>query len=616
MRVLFLELAVVFVSISFLNAYGEDAKGPKPSAVPLKKPAIEKVFKDGTTSRIGLVLTVKGDVFILHSKDPGIYMVKEKINVFEKDTITTEGNGAIQLALKDGSIVTMSSNSKLILSQSMFDAKKKSRNVILDALSGKIRFVVNKLEGFRKTGFKVKTFTATLGVRGSDFIVSALPELTEVSTLKNTELELASLAFPDRPVILKEFEKSVVKKGMLPTEPVKVPPADVDDMKKVFGAIPEIGLMAAKAASSLAAPGATPSEPERFTLMRIAPANQDDAASINTDIVLNFNKTIKKESVTARTITLSLNGVVIEGAFNIDDRVVIYKPLKPLHYNRAYQVKISKDVSSVSGDSLEKDLLFNFSTAGLKKTSMIVEVGNIVTFGKFSVKDKTVKIHTESINPMLGFEYLFKNGRWGAGIDLSKTQNKITGSYNDENEDGEGAYRVTRRELSLYSRYIVSETLSLKLGYCYFNYNFKEGEIEMREGGSVVKRITEFEAESKMKKGIMAEINFTGGKIFQFALGLQYKYFFGADYKLDYKEEVNPPGTKVSVEETASLSAHSARIRPEFSFLPLENMRVFVNVTIAGSYWVGGDTGIFDDLKAYSGVDIYTGIAGGIRLYF
>ena len=87
-------------------------------------------------------------------------------------------------------------------------------------------------------------------------------------------------------------------------------------------------------------------------------------------------------------------------------------------------------------------------------------------------------------------------------------------------------------------------------------------------------------------------------------------------YIIAYKEEMNPPGTKVPIEETASLSAHSARIRPEFSFLPLENLRVFINVTIAGSYWVGDDTSIFDDLKAYSGVDIYTGIAGGVRLYF
>ena len=104
---------------------------------------------------------------------------------------------------------------------------------------GKARFLVSKLVGAGSLDFKVKTETAVCGVRGSDFIVGATPQATDVTALKETALEVGSLAYPDvKPIVLASYERTGVKKGELPSAVTRVSPEEIERMLDEFRVTP------------------------------------------------------------------------------------------------------------------------------------------------------------------------------------------------------------------------------------------------------------------------------------------------------------------------------------------------------------------------------------------
>jgi len=192
---------------------------------------IEDIFKPGFGSPVGKVLLVQGKVVIIHAGMVRGYWAKKDFPLFKGDTIITQEKGRIQFELNDESILTMASRTKLVINRSVYDPRKKSRSSFLGMPLGKARFWVKKLFDLRYSEFKVKTLTLAVGVRGSDFIIMATPKITEVTALKETELEVVSLAFPEvKPVIITDFERVVVEKDALPSEVMKVSPEEMEQM--------------------------------------------------------------------------------------------------------------------------------------------------------------------------------------------------------------------------------------------------------------------------------------------------------------------------------------------------------------------------------------------------
>ncbi len=191
---------------------------------------IEKTFKTGQGLPVGIIRMVHGEVIIIHSDMQRGYMAEKKLPLFKGDTIISKNKGRIQLEFRDGSTLTMSSNSQLVITQSIYEPTAKSRSSFIKMGFGKIRFIVRKLTGFKVSEFKVKTKTAVIGVRGSDFIISSSQDSTEITTLKNTVLEVVSMADPETPTLLTDFEQASVESGSLPSEAKKMHPEEIEQM--------------------------------------------------------------------------------------------------------------------------------------------------------------------------------------------------------------------------------------------------------------------------------------------------------------------------------------------------------------------------------------------------
>lgn len=197
-------------------------------------------FRPGLGNPIGSVLLVQGKVVIMHSDKSRGYWAKKSLPLFKGDTINALERGRVRFKLNDGSIMIMGSKTKMVLNRSIYNQREKRRASFLGLRAGKVRFWVKKIFGFRHSEFKVKTPTAIVGMRGSDFVIRVTPRVTEVTTFEDTRLEVVSLAAPEAaPTLLEGLERTVVRENALPTEVERVRPEEAEAMKRELSFTPE-----------------------------------------------------------------------------------------------------------------------------------------------------------------------------------------------------------------------------------------------------------------------------------------------------------------------------------------------------------------------------------------
>ena len=196
---------------------------------------MEDTFKPGYGSPVGKVRLVQGNVIIMHADILIGYQAKKDLPLYQGDTIVTRKKGRIRFGLNDGTVLTLASETKLIINQSVYNPKKKSRFSFLSMSLGKARFWVRKLVNYKRSSFKIKTPTAVVGVRGSDFIIKATAVLTEVTAFEDTQLSIISPIAPEmEPALLEDFERIIIEEGALPSEVEKVSPEEIEQLKKDF----------------------------------------------------------------------------------------------------------------------------------------------------------------------------------------------------------------------------------------------------------------------------------------------------------------------------------------------------------------------------------------------
>lgn len=92
------------------------------------------------------------------------------------DRITTGKDGAASVVLRDGTTLVLGPDTTADLSQFQFDSTTQEGNVLLELLQGSVRVITGLLSKVNPDRFKVRTPTVVVGVRGTDFIVEAIPE--------------------------------------------------------------------------------------------------------------------------------------------------------------------------------------------------------------------------------------------------------------------------------------------------------------------------------------------------------------------------------------------------------------------------------------------------------
>lgn len=230
-----MKITLLFIGICIIGigqAYGAEGTGSNllPEGI-----VIKDVYKPGIGEPIGKISAVSGQAVVLHA-EPGIgYRAEKNLDLYKNDTLITLDDGQMGFTLNDGSFLSLAPRTRLQINKSVYAPGQKTRSSFMDMGFGKARFVVQKLLDAKHSEFKVKTKTSVAGVRGSDFVIYASEEITEITTLSDTVLEVVSLATPEAaPVVMNDFEQSRVEKGAAPSEARKVEAEEIERLMKEF----------------------------------------------------------------------------------------------------------------------------------------------------------------------------------------------------------------------------------------------------------------------------------------------------------------------------------------------------------------------------------------------
>ena len=107
----------------------------------------------------GKVLKLSGDVEVINAKGEKRSVVKADEKISEMDTVVTKEGARIVMLFDDGSLSVLNEKSRLRIEKTNW----------FSYLGGKIYFTFRKVFGEKR---RVKTRAATIGVRGTTFVIS------------------------------------------------------------------------------------------------------------------------------------------------------------------------------------------------------------------------------------------------------------------------------------------------------------------------------------------------------------------------------------------------------------------------------------------------------------
>ena len=122
-------------------------------------------------AEIGAISEIKGNGEILRQNQPDKLLAELALDIFSNDDIRT-GNGRIAIQFIDDSVIRLTEHSKVIIDEYIFDSNPEKSTLSLNFVKGTGRFVTGKLKRIKKENIKIRTNSATIGIRGTDFTVS------------------------------------------------------------------------------------------------------------------------------------------------------------------------------------------------------------------------------------------------------------------------------------------------------------------------------------------------------------------------------------------------------------------------------------------------------------
>lgn len=115
---------------------------------------------------IGQISDLRGTGEIVRKGDK--FIAKLSFSIEQLDNVQT-GNGRLEIKFVDDSTVKMTEHSKLVIDDFVFSGKPDSSKMALKFAAGTVRFATGQTGGINKQNINLRTPTATIAVRGTDF---------------------------------------------------------------------------------------------------------------------------------------------------------------------------------------------------------------------------------------------------------------------------------------------------------------------------------------------------------------------------------------------------------------------------------------------------------------
>lgn len=117
----------------------------------------------------GIVDSIRGDVVLVNAGDT--LAVTEKMHFRAGDTIKTGRDSSVGLIFKDDTVVSLGPNSEIAVEEFLFNPRAQELSFVTRMLHGTFSFVTGQIGKLAPKKVRIETPNATLGVRGTRFLV-------------------------------------------------------------------------------------------------------------------------------------------------------------------------------------------------------------------------------------------------------------------------------------------------------------------------------------------------------------------------------------------------------------------------------------------------------------
>ena len=124
-----------------------------------------------SNTSIGDITLSKGNSVIDRKDGEKDIKVEKDLDVFSYDTVKT-GKGQVAIEFLDETRVDITQNSKLIIDEFVYDPNAKTGKLSLKATLGTVRYASGQIAKNSAQNISIKTPTATVSVRGTDFAMT------------------------------------------------------------------------------------------------------------------------------------------------------------------------------------------------------------------------------------------------------------------------------------------------------------------------------------------------------------------------------------------------------------------------------------------------------------
>jgi hypothetical protein len=170
---------------------------------------------------IGLFTEVQGAVTVSHPAIGSSGVVKFNDDVFFKDIIETQRASRTKALFQDDTLLTLAENSRVEITQHIYDPSQNRRSAILFLARGAVRALVGRVFSGMGSKFEVHTGNAVAAARGTYFVVWIESDLSTGMVNIGNKGDVAFTAQGET-VVVKPGQYSLAKLGAAPFTPVSI----------------------------------------------------------------------------------------------------------------------------------------------------------------------------------------------------------------------------------------------------------------------------------------------------------------------------------------------------------------------------------------------------------
>ena len=117
---------------------------------------------------VGSISELRGNGEVVRQGSDDKLLAELALGISSYDDVRT-GNGRMAIEFLDSSVLKLTEHSKVVIDEYIYDPNPEKSKLALNMASGTARFITGRLAAIKKENIQIRTPSATIGIRGTDF---------------------------------------------------------------------------------------------------------------------------------------------------------------------------------------------------------------------------------------------------------------------------------------------------------------------------------------------------------------------------------------------------------------------------------------------------------------